>query len=38
MMVGARKNREDYYEGRANCSNEVTRQKEWKNLWNMELP
>jgi hypothetical protein len=35
MMVEAKRRRDDYYESRANCSNEATRWKEWRKLWNM---
>jgi hypothetical protein len=35
MMVEAKRRRDDYYESRANCSNEAARWKEWRKLWNM---
>jgi hypothetical protein len=38
MMTEASKNREDYYESRANCFDEVTRRKGWNKLWNKKLP
>ena len=38
MMIETKKSREDYFEGRASCSDIETRQKEWKHLWGMQLP
>jgi hypothetical protein len=38
MLVLAKKAREDYFEGRAICSNELFRQKEWKSLCDLKVP
>lgn len=38
MLIESKKSREDYFEGRANCSNYAARRKEWKKLWSMKLP
>ena len=38
MLIELKKSREDYFEGRANCSDSATSQKEWKKLWGMKLP
>ena len=38
MLVLLKKAREDYFEGRAMCSNELSRKKEWKGLWNLKVP
>jgi ribonuclease HI len=37
MLIELKKSREDYFEGRANCSDFATSQKEWKKLWSMKL-
>ena len=38
MLVLLKKAREDYVEGRAMCSNELSRKKGWKGLWNLKVP
>jgi len=37
-MIEAKKRREDYFEGRASCSDYGKKQEEWKQLWNMKMP
>ena len=38
MMIEAKKSKEDYFEGRASCSDIGKKRKEWIQLWNMKLP
>ena len=38
MMIEVKKSREDYFEGQTSCSDVEKRQREWKQLWKMELP
>jgi len=38
MMIELKKSREDYFEGQTSCSDVEKRQREWKQLWKMELP
>jgi len=37
MMMEAKKSKEDYFEGRATCSDYGKKQKEWKQLWNIKI-
>ena len=37
MMIEVKKSREDYFEGQTSCSDVEKRQREWKQLWKMEL-